>query len=98
MAYGRYKDLVKRTESDKVLRDKAFKITSNPKYNGYQRGVASMVYTFFNKKSKGSDIKSMSYQQFADNSISQLLENIKDARSILHLKTIFGELILLICI
>ena len=35
MAYGRYKDLVKRTESDKVLRDKAFKITSNPKYNGY---------------------------------------------------------------
>ena len=36
MAYGKSKDLVKRTQSDKVLRDKAFKIASDPKYNGYQ--------------------------------------------------------------
>ena len=56
MAYGKSKDLVKRTQSDKVLRDKAFKITSNPKYDGYQRGLASMVYKFFDKKSKGSGI------------------------------------------
>ena len=42
-AYGKSKDLVKRTKSDKVLRDKAFKIASNPKYDGYQRGLASMV-------------------------------------------------------
>ena len=42
MAYGRYKDLAKRTESDKLLRDKAFKISSNPKYNGYERELASM--------------------------------------------------------
>ena len=47
MAFGKSKDLVKRTQSDKVLRDKAFKIASDPKYDGYQRGLASMVYKFF---------------------------------------------------
>ena len=47
MAYGKTKDLAKRTQSDKVLRDKAFKIASDPKYDGYQRGLASMVYKFF---------------------------------------------------
>ena len=46
MAYGSYNDLVKKTESDNVLRDKALKIASNPKYNGYERGLASMVYNF----------------------------------------------------
>ena len=56
MAYDISKDLAKRTQSDKVLRDKAFKITSDPKYDGYQRGLASMVYKFFDKKSKGSGI------------------------------------------
>ena len=56
MAYGKTKDLVKRTQSDKVLKDKAFKIASDPKYDGYQRGLASMVYKFFDKKSKGSGI------------------------------------------
>ena len=54
MAYGKSKDLVKRTQSDKVLRDKAFKIASDPKYDGYQRGLASMVCKFFDKKSCGS--------------------------------------------
>ena len=56
MAYGKSKDLAKRTQSDKVLRDKAFKIASDPKYDGYQRGLASMVYKFFDKKSSRSDI------------------------------------------
>ena len=51
MAYGKSKYLLKRTQSDKVLKDKAFKIASNPKYDGYQRGLASMVYKFFDKKS-----------------------------------------------
>ena len=50
MAYGKTKDLTKRTQSDKVLRDKAFEIASNPKYNGYQREIASMIYKFFDKK------------------------------------------------
>ena len=56
MAYEKSKDLIKRTQSDKVLKDKAFKIASNPKYDGCQRGLASMVYKFFDKKSKGSGI------------------------------------------
>ena len=50
MAYGNSKKLVKRTQSDKALRDKAFKITSDPKYAGYQKGLASMVYKFCDKK------------------------------------------------
>ena len=56
MAYGDLKDLVKRTIADKVLRDKAFKIVSNQKYDGYQRGLASMVYKCFDKTSAGSGI------------------------------------------
>ena len=43
MAYGKTKDLVRRIQSDEVLKDKVFKIASNPKYDGYQRGLASMV-------------------------------------------------------
>ena len=56
MAYGKSKDLVKTAQSDKVLKDKAFNIASNSNYDGYQRGLASMVYKFFDKKSKGSGI------------------------------------------
>ena len=56
MTYGGFKDLKKITASDKVLRDKGFSIAKNPKYDGYQRGLASMVYKFFDKKSKGSDL------------------------------------------
>ena len=52
MAYNKYKDLKKRTQSDIVLKTKAFKIASNPNCSGYERGLASMVYKFFNKKSK----------------------------------------------
>ena len=50
MAYGDFKDLKRRTASDKVLRDKAFNIAKNPKYDGYQRRLVSMVYNFFGKK------------------------------------------------
>ena len=56
MAHGKTKDLVKRTQSDKVLKDKAYKFVSDLNYDGYQRGLASVVYKFFNKKSKGSGI------------------------------------------
>ena len=48
--YGDFKDLKRRTQSDKVLKNKAFAIASNPKYDGYQRGLASVVYKFFDKK------------------------------------------------
>ena len=54
MANWDFKDLAKRTASDKVLRHKAFNIAKNPKYDGYQRGLASMVYKFFDKTSAGS--------------------------------------------
>ena len=53
MAYGDFKDLARKRASDKFLRDKAFNIAKNPKYYGYQRGLASMVYKFFDKNSKG---------------------------------------------
>ena len=56
MAYGDFKDLKRRTASDKILRDKTFNIGKNSKYDGYQRGLASMVYKFFDKKSKGGGI------------------------------------------
>ena len=57
IAYGKDKDLERRAQSDKVLKDKPYQITSNPKYNGYRRGLASMVFNFFDKKSKDSGIK-----------------------------------------
>ena len=66
MSYGKHKGLTKRAESDKVLRDTTFKISSNPKYDEYQRGLALMVCKFFDKKSKGSGTKSMPNQQLAD--------------------------------
>ena len=47
MAHGKTKYLVKRTQSDKFLKDETFKIASDPKHDGYQRGLASMVYKFF---------------------------------------------------
>ena len=54
MAYGDFKDLARRTTSDKVFKDKAFNIAKNPKYDEYQRGPAYLVYKFFNKKTSGS--------------------------------------------
>ena len=59
MAYGDFEDLVKRTAADKFLRDKAFNISKDSKYDGYQRRLASMVYKIFDKKTAGSGIKSM---------------------------------------
>ena len=50
MAYGDFKDLKRSTQSDKVLKDKAFETARNPKYNGYERSLASMVFKFSNKK------------------------------------------------
>ena len=50
-AYEDRKDLINRTKPDKVLKDKAYDIASNSEYDGYQRGLASMVYKFFDKKS-----------------------------------------------
>ena len=59
MVYGDFKGLAKRAAADKVLRDKAFNIAKDLKCDGYQRGLASMVYKFFDKNTAGSGIKSM---------------------------------------
>ena len=67
MAYGDFKDLTKRTAADKVLRDKTFKIASDQKCDGYQRGLASMAYTFFDKKSQGSGRPLSSASQLGNN-------------------------------
>ena len=77
MSYGKSKDLVKRTQSDKVLRDKAFKIASDPKYDGYQRGLASMVYKFFDKKSSGSGIANEPNYQLASELQQQIIQKLR---------------------
>ena len=70
MAYGDFKDLSARTASHKTLRDKLFNIVIYPKYDGYQRGLASMVYKCFDKKTSGGAVKTsskiMSNQELAE--------------------------------
>ena len=78
MAYGDFKDLKRRTASDKILRDKAFNIAKNPKYDGYQRGLASMVYKFFDKNSASLADKSVSGSGVANNEIKQNLQLAKE--------------------
>ena len=77
MAYSKSKYLVKGTQSDKILRNKAFEIASDLKYDGYQRGLASMVYKFFNKKSKGSGIINESNYQLANEVHKLIIKKIK---------------------
>ena len=55
-AYTDHKDLINRTKLDKVLRDKAYDIASNPEYDGYQRGLASMIYIFLIKSQWGVEL------------------------------------------
>ena len=74
MPYGDFEDLSRRTASDKVLSDKAFNIAKTLKYSEYQRGLASMVYKFFDKKSasladisaEGSGVVMLQNQQLAN--------------------------------
>ena len=77
MAYGKSKDLAKITQPDKVLRDKAFEFASNPKYNGYQRGLASTVYKFFDKKSSGSGVATKPDYQLANELHRQIIKKFK---------------------
>ena len=86
MAYGKFKYVAKRTQSDQVLRNKAFEIAKNPKCDGYQRGLSLMVYKLFVKTSTGSGVV-----------LNQSSENLKEGKFIYHLKTIFGVHIYLIC-
>ena len=75
MTYGKSKDLAESTQSDKVLKDKTFKIASDPKYDGYQRGLALMVYKFFDKKSSGSGVAATEPNYQLANNLHTKLEN-----------------------
>ena len=77
MTYGKSKDLAKRTLSDKVVRDKAFKSASNPKYDGYQRGLASMIYKFCDKKSSAGAIELEQNYQLANELHRQIIIKFK---------------------
>ena len=66
MAYRESKDLAKIPQLDKVLRNKAFKMASDRKYDGYQRGPVSMVYMFFDKTSSGSGVDAESNYQLTN--------------------------------
>ena len=83
-AYSDSKDLGKRTQSDKVLKYKAFKIANNPKYDGYQRGLTSMGYKFFDKKSKGTGIKNdiKENQQLANELHKPIIRKFKKMKSV----------------
>ena len=94
-----FKDLKRRTTADNVLRDKAFNIAKNPKYDGYQRGLASMFYKFFDEKTKGSGItlanksaiKSIPQnEQLAAELHKPIIRKFKKGKYIQLSKTIFG--------
>ena len=94
MAHRGFKDIIRRTASDKSLRDKAFNIAKNPKYDGYQRGLASMFYKFFDKKSEGSGIVNNKENiQLADELHKPVIENLKTENYIPHLGILFEVLI-----
>ena len=95
MAYGDFKDLERRTTSDKILRGKAFNIDKSSKYDGCQRGLASMAYKFFDKKSKGSgvNIQLEFNEQLAEELHKPIIRNFEKEKFILDLQIIFGVLI-----
>ena len=80
MAYGDFKDLTRRVASDKILRDKAFNIAKNLKYDGYQRGLPSMVYKRFDIKASGWAIKNeiISRENQQKNCTNHLLEYLEN--------------------
>ena len=77
MAHGKTKDLEKRAQSDKVLRDKAFKIASDPKYDRYQIGLASIVYKLFDKELRGSGIVNEPNYQLANELHKPIIRKFK---------------------
>ena len=77
--------------NNKVLRDKVFEIASDQKYDGYQRGLAWMVYKFFDKKSQGSRLANNKKNiQLAEERHKPIIRKFKKRKSIIHLETIFG--------
>ena len=79
MVYEDFKDLARRTASDKFLRDKALNIAKHPKYDGYQRRLASVIYKCFDRKSKGSgaNITLESNEELAEELHKPITKNFK---------------------
>ena len=82
MLYGKSKDLAKRTQSDKVLRDKRFRIAIDLKYDVYERGLASMVYKLFDKKSSGSGIINEPNYQLENELHKPIIRKFKTRKSL----------------
>ena len=93
VAIEKLTDLAKRSQLDNVLKNNAFKIASDPKYDGNQRGLASMVYKFFDKKSSGSRVANEPNYQLADELHKQIIRKSKEEKFIHPLETIFEVLI-----
>ena len=103
MTYGDFKNLARRRASDKVLRDKAFNIAKDPKYNGYQRRLAAMVYKSLIKSLHVVvliHIQIMSalwtwlaLQKLAEELHKLIIRKFKKEQFILDSKTTFGVLI-----
>ena len=84
--YADNKDLINRTKADKALRDKAYDIASNPEHDAYQRGLASMVYKFFDKKSIGSGMAEPSSLKLADELHKPFIKKLIKEKYIRNLK------------
>ena len=79
---------------DKIFKNRAFDIAKDPKYDGYQRGLASMVYTFFDSKVSGSCAKRIPQNKQLANELNKpVIRKFEKRRIIQHLKIIFGVLI-----
>ena len=77
-AYAKYKDRANRRQPDTALKNKALKIATDPRVNGYQRGLASMVYKFFNERTKGSGINNLLVNsQLAEELHKPIIKNFK---------------------
>ena len=107
MAYGDFKYLTRRTASDRILGDKAFNIAENPKYDGYQRGIAPVFYKFFDKKTsrgaatfaKNSGVKNenMSNKEIPEELHKPVIRKFKKKKVYLSVIDNIWVLILLIC-
>ena len=93
-AYSDSKDLTKRSIADKNFKNRTFDIAKDPKYEGYQRGLASMVYKIFDSKVSGSGAKLISEnEQLANELHKPIIRKFEKEKYIQHLKIIFGLLI-----
>ena len=96
MIYGDFRDFLRRAASDELLRDNAYDIAKNPKYDGYQRGITSMVYKFSDKKSSGANTLGgaiMQNQQLAEELHKSIVRKFEKRKVYSSFKEMFWVLI-----